>query len=154
MPAESEARGLARTAQVAAYSERLRAAGYKLTRARRAVLETLFAKDGDHLTSAEILARVQQRAPSVSRVSVFRALDLFARLVYIRPSYMHGSQGAVYVRLDGGHHHHVICIRCQRVLEFEDCGLATLTEELERQFRVSIRGHLLEFYAFCQDCGT
>ena len=44
------------------------------------------------------------------------------------------------------------CISCQRVFEFEDCGLAALTYQLERDYGVTMRGHLLEFYAHCADC--
>ncbi len=134
------------------YADRLRAAGHRLTRARQTVLDTIFADDGDHRNSADILARVQRLAPTVGRASVFRALDLFTRLAFIRPTYLHGSQAPVYVRLDGGHHHHVVCISCQRVFEFEDCGLAALTYQLERDYGVTMRGHLLEFYAHCADC--
>lgn len=139
------------TAQ-ACYLERLRAAGYRITQARRAVLDTILADDGDHLSSSTILARVLERAPTVGRASVFRTLDLFTRLAFIRPTYLHGNQTAIYVRLDGGHHHHVACINCKRVFEFEDCGLEALTAQLEREFRVLISGHLLEFYALCDRC--
>ncbi|MCY3836132.1 MAG: Fur family transcriptional regulator [Anaerolineaceae bacterium] len=131
---------------------RLRAEGYRITPARRAVLATILAEDGDHLSSAAILQRVQERAPTVGRASVFRALELFTRLAFIRPSYLHQNQTPVYVRLDGGHHHHVVCIQCRRVFEFEECDLEGLTEQLERQFRAEIRGHLLEFYALCEHC--
>ena len=134
------------------YLERLRDEGYRLTEARRAVLETIFAEDGDHLCSASILERVQGGWPRVGRASVFRTLDLFTRLAFIRPTYLHGNQTPVYVRLDGGHHHHIICINCQRVFEFEDCDLEDLTQQLEQEFSAQIRGHLLEFFALCDHC--
>ena len=132
--------------------ERLREEGYRLTPARKAVLETILAEDGDHLSSAIILQRVQERAPTVGRASVFRALELFTRLAFIRPTYLYGNQTPIYVRLDGGHHHHVICIHCRRVFEFEECDLGALTAQLEQQFSAEIRGHLLEFYARCNRC--
>ena len=134
------------------YLERLRGEGYRLTAARRAVLETIFAEDGDHLSSARILERVQGGWPRVGRASVFRTLELFTRLAFIRPTYLHGNQTPVYVRLDGGHHHHIICTNCQRVIEFEDCDLEELTQQLEQEFSAQIRGHLLEFFALCDHC--
>ena len=134
------------------YLERLRDEGYRLTKARRAVLETIFAEDGDHLCSASILERVQDGWPRVGRASVFRTLELLTRLAFIRPTYLHGNQTPVYVRLDGGHHHHIICTNCQRVIEFEDCDLEELTQQLEQEFSARIRGHLLEFFALCDHC--
>ena len=47
---------------------------------------------------------------------------------------------------------HIVCISCQRVMEFDDCNLETMTAELERRLNVRIHGHLLEFYAICSAC--
>ena len=88
----------------------------------------------------------------MGRASVFRTLDLLTRLAFIRPTYLHGNQTPVYVRLNGGHHHHIICTNCQRVIEFEDCDLEELTQQLEQEFSARIRGHLLEFFALCDHC--
>ena len=103
-------------------------------------------------TSARILERVQDGWPRVGRASVFRTLDLFTRLAFIRPTYLHGNQTPIYVRLDGGHHHHIVCTNCRRVYEFEDCDLENLAQQLEQEFRARIRGHLLEFFALCDHC--
>lgn len=132
-------------------AQRLRDAGYKLTNARLTVLDALEAGDG-HVTSTELLERVSQRDPSIGRASVFRTLDLFTRLNLIRPTYIESSVTPTYVLMPGGHHHHIICTNCNRVIEFEECGLESLRQELERRLHVHLTGHLLEFYGVCDDC--
>ncbi|HLV34631.1 MAG TPA: Fur family transcriptional regulator [Spirillospora sp.] len=134
-----------------ARAQRLRDAGYKLTNARLTILDVL-ETHGGHMTSAEVLEKVEARAPEVGRASVFRALDLFTRLSIIRPTYINDSSTPTYVLMPGGHHHHIICTNCDRVIEFEDCHLEKLERELERQFRVRLTGHLLEFYGLCATC--
>lgn len=134
-----------------ARAARLRAAGVKLTHARLTVLAALESGDG-HMTSAEILRRVAALDPGIGRASVFRALDLFTRLAFIRPTYLAGTLTPAYVLLPGGHHHHIICTACGRVIEFEDCGLNRLAAELERTLGVELHGHLLEFYGLCEEC--
>lgn len=131
--------------------QRLRDAGHKLTEARLTVLSVLEACGG-HLTSAEVLDRVSAIAPSIGRASVFRALDLFTRMSIIRPTYVDSSVTPTYVLLPGGHHHHIICINCNRVIEFEDCHLTGLANELESKLHVKLTGHLLEFYGLCDRC--
>jgi len=132
-------------------AQRLRDAGHKLTEARLTVLNVLEESDG-HITSAEVLDRVNAIAPNVGRASVFRALDLFTRLSLIRPTYVDSSVTPTYVLLPGGHHHHIICTNCSRVIEFQDCHLTRLADELESKLHVKLTGHLLEFYGLCDRC--
>jgi Fur family transcriptional regulator, ferric uptake regulator len=131
--------------------QRLRDAGYKLTGARTTVLRVL-EESGGHVTSSELLDRVNTADASIGRASVFRALDLFTRLAIVRPTYVEGSAAPIYVLMPGGHHHHIICTGCSRVIEFADCRLADLNCELESRYNIHLTGHLLEFYGICADC--
>jgi Fur family transcriptional regulator, ferric uptake regulator len=131
--------------------QRLRDAGYKLTNARLTVLQAIEESNG-HLTSAQILAAVAERDPSIGRASVFRTLDTLTRLAILRPTYVDSSLTPTYVLLPDGHHHHILCVECDRVIEFENCGLHELTRRLEEQYHLEITGHLLEFFAVCPAC--
>ncbi len=131
--------------------EVLKSAGYRVTRARLAVLAVLEAEQG-HITSAGVIAQVERIDPTIGRASVFRALDLFTQLGIIRPTYIDTSLTPTYVMMRGGHHHHVICTACKSFFEFEDCGLEAVTGNLERTLGIKISGHLLEFFGVCADC--
>ncbi|MBK8023644.1 MAG: transcriptional repressor [Chloroflexi bacterium] len=132
-------------------AQRLRDSGFKLTHARLTVLKALETGE-PHVTSSELLEEVSRLDPSIGRASVFRTLDLFTRLSIIRPTYMGGSIAPTYVLMPDGHHHHIICMNCNRVFEFEKCGLDSLTGELEARFDIQITGHLLELFGICAQC--
>jgi Fur family ferric uptake transcriptional regulator len=132
--------------------QRLRDAGFKITNARATVIQVM-EDAGGHLTSAQVIEEVARRDPAVGRASVFRTLELLSRLSLIRPTFVDGSGAPVFVLLPGGHHHHIVCTGCGKVIEFHDCGLDLLTAELERESGVRISGHLLEFYGTCENCG-
>ena len=134
-------------------AQRLRDAGHKLTHARLTVLGAL-EDSGGHITSSEVLERVSILDGSIGRASVFRTLDLLTSLSIIRPTYLHSSMTPTYVLLPDGHHHHIICTRCNRVIEFEDCGLAQIESDLEARLHVKLTGHLLEFYGLCERCAA
>ncbi len=89
---------------------------------------------------------------SIGRASVFRTLDLFTHLSIIRPTYIDSSVTPTYVLLPDGHHHHIICTNCNKVIEFEECDLEDLRVELEARLHVHLTGHLLEFYGLCANC--
>ena len=131
--------------------QRLRDAGYKLTNARLTVLEILETHDG-HMTSADVLEAVNTADSSIGRASVFRTLDLLTQLSIIRPTYLESSATPTYVLLPDGHHHHIVCTTCNKVIHFDDCGLENLTRRLEREYGIRITGHLLEFYGHCTGC--
>lgn len=134
-------------------AQRLRDSGYKLTSVRLTVLK-LLESAGGHITSTELLERVNEVDPSIGRASVFRCLDLFTRLSIVRPTYIASSVTPTYVLMPDGHHHHVICTNCNRVIEFEECDLGELAADLERRLNVHLTGHLLEFYGLCSDCAN
>ena len=131
--------------------QKLRDAGYKITNARRAVLRVL-QESGGHLTSADVLARVEEQDPSVGRASVFRTLDMLTTLGIIRPTYLRASTPTYVLMSQDGHHSHIICTHCDRVIELDDCQVQSLARELEDRYNVRLVGHLLEFYGLCEDC--
>lgn len=142
---------MSETEQLSPRAVRLREAGHKLTNARLTVLNVLENHDG-HLTSAEVLEQVDQIDPSIGRASVFRTLDLLTSLSIIRPTYMNSSMTPTYVLMPDGHHHHIVCTNCNRIIEFENCGLGAIAAELEERLHVKLTGHLLEFYGLCDKC--
>lgn len=135
----------------------LREAGYKFTTPRQIVADVLESKHHQHLSANDIWEAVQRRDNRIGRMSVYRTLDLFIRLGYVRPVSQSSSDersGIVYVVMDDGHHHHFICKNCNQVIEFVECDLEELVTHLETKYGCSIDGHLLEFYGICSMCQT
>lgn len=129
----------------------LEARGFRLTAARRVILDTL-ADNGDHLTADELTERVRRRSTGIGRMTVYRTLDLLCDLGLLRPVYQ-GTGAAHYILLHDGHHHHLICSDCSRVIEFDECALGDLPARIARRFGFRVDGHLLELYGVCEACG-
>ena len=129
----------------------LRQRGYKLTSQRKAVLSVI-AYSHDHLTPAAIYARVRQKHPGIGLVTVYRTLELLSRLGLICEVHA-GDNGRSYLlRRPVGHHHHLICSSCSKVVDFTDCDLAQMMERVSRKTGFEIDSHLVEFVGRCQDC--
>lgn len=130
---------------------KLREAGYKITPARMAVLEVIHASER-HLTSAEVLGQIDARQPSIGRASVFRALELLSALAIIRPTYLEARTPAYVLMSQEGHHSHIVCTACNRVIELDECHVDNLVYDLEQRYGVRLTGHMLEFYGICESC--
>jgi Fur family transcriptional regulator, ferric uptake regulator len=129
--------------------ERLRGAGYKVTPPRLAVVEAIEAA-GEHLNPADILDQAKAIHPGLGRATVYRTLELLTQLGVVRPIYI-GDLGPTYIRADGNHHH-LICSRCGRVVDFDQCIADSMAADLKHRFGFTITSHLLEFYGLCAAC--
>ena len=125
--------------------------GYRLTPARRLILGTL-ADSGGHLSADELTERVRRQA-DIGRMTVYRTLDLLCDMGLLRPVYQ-GTGAAHYILLEDGHHHHLVCSRCSRVVEFDECALGDLPARIAGRFGFCVEGHLLELYGVCGDCAN
>lgn len=131
--------------------QKLRDAGYKITSARRAVLSAL-QQSGGHLTSADVLTQVEAQDPTIGRASVFRALELLTGLAIIRPTFLKASTPTYVLMSERGHHSHIVCTQCARIVELDECVVDSLTDQIEANYRIRLTGHLLEFYGTCEEC--
>lgn len=131
------------------YIDQLRAAGYKITSSRSAVLDVI-AQEGEHLNPAEILEHARSIHPKLGRATVYRTLELLTELGVVRPIYV-GENGPNYIRAQGGHHH-MVCSCCGQVIDFDQCVAGSMVDELMERYGFEVQSHLLEFYGLCAAC--
>ena len=124
--------------------------GYKLTPQRRVVIEAI-ASNQEHLTPTAIYEKVHQHHPHIGFVTIYRTLEILAELKLICEVHAGGSCHS-YTISAPGHHHHLICSNCSKVVDFASCELEETRQRLSKQTGFVINGHLLEFIGLCQDC--
>ena len=50
------------------------------------------------------------------------------------------------------HHHHLICLKCKKVIEFEEDLLDELEENIAEKSDFQIINHEVKFFGYCSDC--
>jgi len=131
-------------------TQALRSRGLKLTQARQAVLQVLGTASG-HLRVTEVHRRARRIAPGIGLASVYRTMELLARLNLVRPVHME-HRHRHYARVEEVHGHHVVCTGCGLVIEFSDCGVDRLARSLAKRTRFRIDDHSIELYGRCPTC--
>lgn len=135
-----------------ALHDHLRAQGYRLTKPRCAVLETLSAAPA-HLTPEQLYQQAQQHYSKLGMVTVYRTLALLERLGLVQRVHAKaGCHSFTLVRSCEGHHHQLICRDCGRVEEFPDCALDNTLEQLHKRTGFAIETHQLEVVGRCPKC--
>ncbi|NLE75098.1 MAG: transcriptional repressor [Actinobacteria bacterium] len=141
MAAATEAAGLA---------ERLRSAGFRLTRQRRAVLEAV-GNAPTCLNAAELLAEARRYYPSVSLATVYRTLEVLDGIGGAERVHALGSR-ASFVPCPPKDHHHVVCRSCGRVADFEGCMVTAMAASVTEQTGFTVDSHFLELAGMCREC--
>jgi Fur family ferric uptake transcriptional regulator len=129
----------------------LREHGYKLTPQRHAVLKVI-ASSSDHMTPEAIYEKTRLENPNIGLVTVYRTLDLLNGLNLVCRVHAPDGCRSYMMRRPVGHHHHLVCSQCGRVVDFTDCTLTDLEKRLSQETKFDIKEHILEFYGLCPDC--
>jgi Fur family ferric uptake transcriptional regulator len=125
----------------------LLSAGCRITAPRLLILEAI-ARRARQFT-AEALAD-ELRPYGVGRATVFRTIDLLTELGILHR--LHGEGCHAYTACVPGHHHHLVCSQCGRVVNVETCGLEEQMRKLAHETNFAIDQHYLEFSGRCPAC--
>ena len=128
----------------------LKEKGYKLTPQRVAVLQILHESD-EHITAADIYKRVQARYPHVNKSTVYRTLELMKDLELVTETDLGGDR-LCYHHAEKGHHHHLICQRCGRVIDLDEAALASFQELLTSNYNFLPEIRHLAIFGRCLNC--
>ena len=133
----------------------LKNAGLKATLPRLKVL-SLFENSKDRHLSAEDIYKVMiNSGEDVGLATVYRVLTQFEQAgLLIRHHFESGK--AVFELNTGGHHDHVVCIKCGRVAEFYDEEIEKRQESAAAKLGFTMQDHSLTIYGLCkqQPCVT
>jgi Fur family ferric uptake transcriptional regulator len=129
----------------------LRQHGYKVTPQRRTVIAAIMGSR-EHQTPAAIHQSVKNKYPGIGLVTIYRTLEMLEQCGLICETHSGHSCRSYLMRESSGHHHHLICSDCGKVVDFADCGLHELENKLTQKSGFKINGHLLEFLGQCREC--
>ena len=129
---------------------RLHENGYRLTAARRAVIDTV-ARSRHALTPIEVYDAARKRDHALGLVTVYRTLEKLQELHLIQR--VHQPQGCqAFIAAGQGHQHLLLCQRCGRVTLFDGDDLKALMGAIARKTGYRISDHWLQLFGLCADC--
>ena len=132
-------------------SEYLAGQGLKSTRQRDVVLN-VFVSAGRHLSAEELYLLVKKSHPRTGYATVYRTLKLLAHAGLAEERRFEDGFTRYEYRATDGHHDHLICTKCGRIIEFENERIEQLQQDVARKNRFQVQSHKLELYGLCSDC--
>lgn len=134
--------------------ERIKNKKYKLTNQRQVILQAFLDAEDNHLCAEDVYILVKKVAPEIGLATIYRTLDLFTELDLLkRLDFGDGRNRYELNNEDLAHfHHHLICLKCGIVKEFEDDMLETLESIIDKKLNFKTVDHQLKVYGYCSEC--
>ncbi len=131
---------------------KLRAGGERITPIRTALVEIL-SKSHEPRTPQELLAALAQKGFKANKTTVYRQLETLRRFSIVHEVYFADRTKRYELVSESGHHHHLVCLQCQRI---EDVSFPTDLAEQEKAIlknhKFKVLQHSLEFFGVCKAC--
>jgi Fur family ferric uptake transcriptional regulator len=121
-----------------------------LTPQRMLVIEALHNAD-KHISAEELYEQLHSRYPYANISTVYRTLELLKELHLVTET----DFGEGYVRYhvaEKGHHHHLVCQTCGKIMDVEEVALYPLKDTLLRKYGFDADLRHLAISGECSKC--
>jgi Fur family ferric uptake transcriptional regulator len=130
----------------------LRDAGLKVTLPRVKILEILESqKDDRHLTAEQVYKILLSENEEIGLATVYRVLTQFEAAGLVARHHFEGGN-SVFELNTGGHHDHIVCVKCGKVDEFTDPVIESRQKEIADKLGYELTDHSLYLYGLCVNC--
>lgn len=128
--------------------EALRAAGYRITRQRKAILNYLAATDA-HPSAQQVFQEAKKDYPGLSLATVYNTLETLARIGLIKVLDFQAADNRHETNL--APHVNLICTVCGKIQDFEQ-GSTIHMNKVKKELGFEVKGFRLEYYGICSEC--
>ena len=132
--------------------EVLREKGHRLTPQRMLVIEALHNADR-HISAEEIYDQLHSRYPYSNISTVYRTLELLKKLNLVTETDF-GEGRVRYHVAEKGHHHHLVCHSCGKVMDMDESAVHALQHTLLREYGFDADLRHLAIPGKCKACRT
>jgi len=114
------------------------------------ILEFLEASAHMHQSAEDIYKALLDAGEEIGLATVYRVLTQFEAAGLVSRHHFEGGQ-AVFELNQGGHHDHMVCLKCGKVVEFVDDIIEERQKQIAKDNGFSISDHSMILYGSCGD---
>lgn len=122
--------------------------GWRITDQRRSMV-TIIAEYKGYLSPKDVYDRLVLIYPSVSFDTVYRNLRMMNEMNVLEQFYFMDGGLKFKANCMSHHHHHLICVNCEKTLSFDFCPME---QDMHLPGNYKIQNHRFEIYGVCEEC--
>ncbi|MEE9520449.1 MAG: transcriptional repressor [Dehalococcoidales bacterium] len=126
----------------------LNLAGARMTRQRALILEIIRRR---HLDADEIYRQAKKKQARLSLSTVYRTLRRLKELGLIEELHFDETHHHYEVKTSA-EHHHLVCLGCGKVVEFECLVSPKMKENIGREKGFEVTGAEVRMTGYCSEC--
>lgn len=131
-------------------NKELKKAGLKVTLPRLKILQILQEPDNQHISAEDVYKLLIDQGEEIGLATVYRVLNQFDDAGILIRHHFEGGK-SVFEISHKDHHDHLVCLKCGKVIEFEDDIIEQRQEEIAKQNNIRLTHHSLYLYGECAD---
>ncbi len=132
-------------------SQDLKDAGLKSTLPRLRILKILEEGPEHHFTAEDVYKKLLEAEEDIAFATVYRVLTQFEDAGLVLRHNFEGGR-SIFELDRGGHHDHMVCVKCNTVTEFYDEAIETRQKEIAEKAGFELQDHSLYMYGICANC--
>ena len=129
----------------------LKSAGLKLTLPRLKILEVLEKSPNHHLSAEDIYRALIEQHEEVGVATIYRVLTQFEESGIVNKLNFENNL-SVYELSNVDHHDHLVCVKCNEIVEFQDDVIESHQLQIAKQHGFQLTDHSLYLYGLCRRC--
>ncbi len=141
-----------KTKQLETFHEFLKSRDLKSTSQRDLIVLEIFSQPHHHFSAEELLETVREKDPSISRATVYRTLSLLLEGTMLEELDIGKGHKYFEPMLGVAHHDHLICLGCEKIVEFESPEIETLQEKIIKTNEFQAMYHTHRIFGYCRQC--
>lgn len=118
---------------------------------QRLMILAILQEAESHLTADEVFQRLGPMSSALNRSTVYRTLERFRDSGIVSETDLGGGV-RVYELLDRHRHHHLVCHRCNGIMEMDDSAVEAMRATIRTQYRFEPRVDHLAIWGVCEAC--
>ncbi|WP_448560802.1 Fur family transcriptional regulator [Trichothermofontia sp.] len=128
--------------------------GWRLTPQRETILKIFQdLPKGNHLSAEDLYNLLHEKGEGISLSTIYRTLKLMARMGILRELEL--AEGHKHYELNQPypyHHHHLICVRCNKTIEFKSDQVLKIGTKTAQKEGYHLLDCQLTIHAICPTC--
>ncbi|XPF95375.1 ferric iron uptake transcriptional regulator [Colwellia sp. RE-S-Sl-9] len=131
-------------------NEELKRAGLKITLPRVKILSILQDPANQHISAEDVYKILLEQHEEIGLATVYRVLNQFDDAGIVSRHHFEGGK-SVFELSHKKHHDHLVCLKCGKVVEFEDELIEQRQLDISKEHNIKLTNHSLYLYGECND---
>ncbi len=132
-------------------SRDLKKVGLKATLPRIRILQMLEQSETRHLSAEDVYKALLESGEDVGLATVYRVLTQFETAGLVSRHHFESGH-SVFEMNKGGHHDHILCVKCGKIEEFIDEIIEERQRAIAKKSGFAMTDHSLYIYGICSQC--